>query len=71
MSEWVSVKVRLPPIDTAVLVSDINGPYTGLIRIGFYDPDQDSSTGWRDEEYCDISLTHWMPLPNPPETPHG
>ncbi len=61
MSEWISVKDRLPEDDTHVLIND--GDNTG---IGVYDIEDElwtAQTWW--SEYHLVS--HWMPLPNPPE----
>lgn len=61
--DWISVKDRFPPNDTEVLCFDGNymrvmeywqdDPITGIPK--FFDGDRFTS------------ITHWMPLPNPPK----
>ena len=74
MSEWISVKDRLPEIGVEVLICDVscsNGyrDIWSLERDEVYD-----DIGWNDKNgdwyYLD-DVTHWMPLPKPPkeETP--
>jgi len=67
MSEWISVKDRLPQEDDPVLVWDIASPYSEFVDIGYYDPHSAPDTGWRCNEYMNRSVTHWMPLPEPPQ----
>ena len=72
MSEWISVKDRLPPLRENVLF------YNGKreIRFGFFSPDPPPVDNWATESsiwvndlsYDEIgTATHWMPLPAPPE----
>ena len=71
MSEWISVKDRLPEDMGAVLVIVSGTPrknitLDGAYEFGEYDPDE----GWILEmwpEWKDATVTHWMPLPEPPE----
>ena len=75
MSEWISVKDRLPE-EAPVLVRHI-GQFFGepdpLTDIGYYDKPSDYENPddgqgwlfWRGEQK--INATHWMPLPEPPE----
>ena len=78
MTGWISVKDRLPEKDGDYVVY-IQYPYSNLIMIiswtnnykGFY-PDLKGKAVWYDydSEYgdCEITnVTHWMPLPLPPE----
>ena len=66
---WISVEDELPPKESeydddsiVVLVTDGNGVYKGLYRRDEY------LSGWFT---CDLwaldNITHWMPLPAPPE----
>jgi len=74
---WISVKDKLPPVDVPVWIYDpeIGGPIIGGRSDGgegwlwcecygqhWYD-------GWQasDFEQDDITPTHWMPLPDPPD----
>lgn len=62
MTEWISVKDRLP----------IDGGLVLGLRIDYYCPkcviteyDNDSKTWWL-EHIGYIEISHWMPLPLPP-----
>jgi len=66
MSEWVSVKDRLPEIGKLVLCT-----FCGIVSYGYYLGDR-----WQVNDEPDYSMvktdiisfvTHWMPLPTPPE----
>lgn len=70
MSEWISVKDRLPEEGDYVLgiVSGHNGiiKFTDAWMLVHYDADE--KEWWADEydiEGC--SVTHWMPIPEPPK----
>jgi hypothetical protein len=65
--KWISVKDRLPEIDQKVLVWACSSPDPEFVDIGFYDPESSPETLWRCEEYMDIHVDYWMPLPNPPK----
>ena len=55
---WIPVGERLPEIEDDVLVFD------GTVNIGSFDSDG----RWYDFEMMSISgVTHWRPLPAPPE----
>lgn len=63
MNEWISVKDRLPKSRFVVLAYE---KPLNSINMSFYEKNSES---WID---CDSgyylnSVTHWMPLPNPPE----
>lgn len=65
MSEWVSVKKFLPEKNQPVLVwTSDNYCYPS---IGYYDLVTYPETGWRNEEFIEIDVSHWIPLPLPPE----
>lgn len=62
MSDWIPVSERLPEEDEWVLVFSKRGRR----------PVHDSKLLYVDEDYgpqwiCSHSVTHWMPLPEPPE----
>ena len=57
MSEWISVEDRLPEKNTSVLVSTDNG----IVFQCLYAYD-----GWDLWEGNEVNITHWMPLPEPP-----
>jgi len=67
MSKWISVKERLPEVDTQVLIY-----YSDTMTTGFQASEAPMSNEaipyWINSEIgCDLPVTHWMPLPNPPE----
>lgn len=63
--EWISVKERLPEIDTPIL----GWHKMGKAFIYWFDGTKDfplrDGFGGRDGK----SVTHWMPLPDPPKEP--
>lgn len=60
MSEWISVKDRLPEKLNKVLVAHHNG-----ITIAYYY--NNSWVGKQGKKHYLSSVTHWMPLPERPE----
>lgn len=63
--DWISVKDRLPEIEKPVLVEVVGMPsqYRRMMVTVRWE------SGWGNllrEEY----VTHWMPLPAPPEATH-
>ena len=64
MIEWISVKDRLPPNDNAVLVF-YKFKY---IEVGWVNRSQLGSL-WQvcGHDVGNDWVTHWMPLPNPPQ----
>ena len=57
MSNWIDAKDRLPEENTPVLVWDKDAVDIGFIRDG----------RWRDFSEVFRHVTHWMPLPEPPD----
>ena len=57
MTEWISVKDRLPP-DSCEEVLTYNKS-DGKVRIKWF-------SDWRNIKYYEW-ITHWMPLPEPPK----
>ena len=65
--EWISVNERLPEEDEDVLVMTAEGKFaSGGMHVASLDEDgvwyPSHGDGW---EFPDV--THWMPLPEPPE----
>ena len=60
-SEWVSVKDKLPDIETSVLVCNERGEI-------FLSWASDVDVFWFYNEEEDNRVTHWQPLPEPPDT---
>ena len=59
--KWISVKDELPEEYTNIIT--VLG---GTVRTNIYR----NSKGWASEDFCTSSMrdvTHWMPLPSPPE----
>ena len=59
--EWISCKDLLPPFDTIVLVCDIESRDPVVVNMGHLE-----KWGWVCEEYKEITVTHWLFLPKPP-----
>ena len=57
--QWISVKYRLPDTCVCVLVHYDDGNIL-IDEIG-------SDGEWMDEDFNCGNITHWMPLPEPPE----
>jgi len=64
--EWVSVDVRLPKD-----YEPIHFSRRGRVHTGRRDPNNEPLMGaWEDYDGFYSDVTHWMPLPKPPEC-HG
>lgn len=62
--KWIPVEEKLPDIDSLVLVIDAGSGSQTTPEIGSIGGD----TGvWRCD-VCHLVVTHWMPLPEPPES---
>lgn len=67
MSEWISVKERLPEVNRLVLCYRQN---PSQYRIGFYigaKYAEDVAAFRNINELFSFGVTHWMPLPEPPK----
>ena len=65
VAEWISVAERLPKESERVLVFCEDG-----VSFGFFEEivvDDEFVNEWHDLLYYPISVTHWMPLPQPPQ----
>lgn len=73
MSEWIATKSRLPEVGGTFLVTVVPRLLVGLpeVRIMQYRGDE-RSAHWVSNEMSPIAIlvTHWMPLPAPPEAEH-
>ena len=66
-NEWISVKDRLPQVKEDVLIYD--SQHCNIYK-AWYISDIDV---WFSNEYLPqfINITHWMPLPKPPQEAHN
>ena len=71
VGKWISVKDRLPDYMGEVLVIVSGKPHENITLDGAYEiAEYDPVEGWILEmwpEWCSGVVTHWMPLPEPPE----
>ena len=65
--EWISVEDRLPEDDSWILLVAAGHVAFGIYkRISRYD----NTKVFKDPNWCEFrkgSVTHWMPLPEPPK----
>jgi len=76
MSEWISVKDKLPPVGDICIFYRPLAEKSGDRVISIKTATNDNKSCWRDtvpdgEIPCNPSdgschITHWMPVPNPP-----
>lgn len=72
MNGWISVKDRLPEDSDILVLVIVNGdPKNNIHLIGAYEiASYSKDDGWIIEEYAEWEnpdVTHWMPIPEPPE----
>jgi len=68
--EWISVKDKLPEIGSEVIVLKNDGNVTALARYIRYEGAKEYfwDNFYGGSNLClQESITHWMPLPNPPK----
>ena len=59
---WVPVSERMPDNWESVLTIDISKSTRDMVT-AFYNPE---TSLWSTHFSCDLWVTHWMPLPEPP-----
>ena len=59
---WIPVSERLPDNWESVLTIDISKSTRDMVT-AFYNPE---TSLWSTHFLCDLWVTHWMPLPEPP-----
>ncbi len=71
MTEWINVKDRLPRVSIPVLAATCGEVYIATLPGG-----EEYNEHWTicEEQCCSCvgctgAITHWMPLPNPPDVP--
>ena len=71
MAEWISVDTALPEIGEDVLTRRESGSYQieqAMVRAMYGAPESvNVSIEWECDWGEDGAVTHWMPLPDPPE----
>lgn len=65
MSEWISVKDRLPKTDDYYLIYGLNDD----MRLGYWSTKYNKFIAFDDDgyDYELYHITHWQPLPEPPK----
>ena len=66
MSEWISVKDRLPEYNIKCLVYIPQPGYYPKIIVAYYSSTKNIWIGTEGSIYYNHRPTHWMPLPSPP-----
>ena len=68
MSEWISVEDRLPDETSQVLVvaNDIVNEFVDVVT-AYICPEYENLMWEKDGEDYPPIVTHWMPLPKPPQ----
>ncbi len=61
--EWINIKERLPDAEKTVIAFCVGGIYTAYLSAP---EDWICTCQCRDGSYL-YNVTHWMPLPKPPE----
>lgn len=62
MGKWIKCSERMPEHLDDVLVTDGDS-----IEMKWWDGDDWDSWAERNSNICNDDVTHWMPLPEPPE----
>lgn len=67
-SEWIPVGERLPLHGSHVIACTLNPQNKPVVlEMKFYDWDEGDLPYFATEDGVDMYVTHWMPLPEPPE----
>lgn len=64
MNEWIRIQDFLPDCGQTVLVCD---EYNSFVTLGRFDGIDQFELMNIDDVEIDSCITHWMPLPKPPE----
>ncbi len=70
MSEWISVKDRLPEIGKQVLAYGLEPTNLHDEGLSFKTAIYDKYGQWTSDHFCEssyVEVTHWMPLPERPK----
>ena len=62
--DWVDVNDRLPELDLMVL------GYSGeaVVMVEYKEWTTDNKPTWLENGWCELEVSHWMPLPGAPES---
>jgi hypothetical protein len=69
MTEWINVDQQRPELGEVVLVCDYLSTFVSLARLSEEDNEYVFELMSIDKIENDSEVTHWMPLPNPPDVP--
>jgi len=71
--EWISVEDATPGVEEPVLVTDGEGVNIALLCNVASQSCRIKLEWWSCSDFeplnCELPITHWMPLPSPPEQP--
>lgn len=69
--EWISVKDRLPrSVGSYLVVYTDEDNQSAVVTICAYAYFDDTKMSWKIPWWDERSITHWMPLPEPPKEEH-
>lgn len=64
---WISVKEKLPKNGEKVLAYAIKDENLPCLDCNYFEAHHYDGRWTENVDSCDIHVTHWMPLPEPPE----
>jgi len=66
MSDWISIKDRLPELHQYVLTWTTDADDNYIVSMAVWNGDRKGGRFIADNGYRDTDVTHWMPLPEKP-----
>ena len=67
-NRWIPVSEKLPEDEENVLVNITEVDGSPVIDFGYYTPGNNAFEGWQTNYFMAFGkVTHWRPLPEPPE----
>lgn len=69
--EWINVKEQLPKNKERVLAYAIKDEDFSDLDCHYFEADHYDGMWFENVDLCRIHVTHWMPLPEPPEDKDG
>jgi len=68
---WISCKDKMPEDNTSVLFVYVSENGVKSVHYGYHQTLKGLGSSWAKpsggRQYCDDDITHWQPLPEPPE----